>query len=84
MTCPGCQQENPAQARFCMKCGTRLTLACTKCNTELPSGAAFCIACGQPRGVPWAASDWQAGDQSRDQPFSPSRRPGRRLLGKHG
>jgi Double zinc ribbon len=48
MTCPGCQQENPAQARFCMKCGTGLTLACAKCNTELPEGAAFCFACGQP------------------------------------
>ena len=48
MTCPGCQQENPAQARFCMKCGTALTLACAKCNTELPAGAAFCFACGQP------------------------------------
>jgi len=48
MTCPGCQHENPAQARFCMKCGTGLTLACAKCNTELPAGAAFCFACGQP------------------------------------
>jgi len=48
MTCPRCQQENPAEAHFCMKCGTRLTLACAKCNTELPTGAAFCFACGQP------------------------------------
>ncbi len=48
MTCPRCQQENPAQAHFCMKCGTGLTLTCAKCNTELPTGAAFCFACGQP------------------------------------
>jgi ribosomal protein L40E len=48
MTCPRCQQENPAEAHFCMKCGTGLTLACAKCNTELPTGAAFCFACGQP------------------------------------
>ena len=48
MTCPRCQQENPAEARFCMKCGAALTLACAKCNTELPTGAAFCFACGQP------------------------------------
>ena len=47
MTCPGCQQENPVEAHFCMKCGTGLTLACAKCNTELPTGAAFCFACGQ-------------------------------------
>src|SRR2546430_11936255 len=48
MTCPRCQQENPAQAHFCMKCGTGLTLTCAKCNTELSTGAAFCFACGQP------------------------------------
>src|SRR6266487_463797 len=48
MTCPRCQQENPAEAHFCMKCGAGLTLACAKCNTELPRGAGFCFACGQP------------------------------------
>ena len=48
MMCPRCQQENPLQAHFCMKCGTGLTLTCAKCNTELPTGAAFCFACGQP------------------------------------
>ncbi len=48
MTCPRCQQENLAEARFCMKCGSGLTLACAKCNAELPTGAAFCFACGQP------------------------------------
>ncbi len=47
MECPRCQQENPAEAHFCMRCGTRLTLTCAKCNTQLPSGAAFCFACGQ-------------------------------------
>jgi class 3 adenylate cyclase/tetratricopeptide (TPR) repeat protein len=48
MTCPRCQQENSAQAHFCMKCGIRLTLTCARCDTELPAGAAFCFACGQP------------------------------------
>ena len=47
MTCPRCQQENPAQAHFCMKCGTGLTPTCARCNTEMPTGAAFCFACGQ-------------------------------------
>ena len=28
MTCPRRQQESPAQAQFCMKCGTGLTLTC--------------------------------------------------------
>ncbi len=45
MQCPRCQQENPGQARFCMKCGAGLTLACTGCGTELPIGAAYCFAC---------------------------------------
>ena len=48
LTCSRCQQENPAAAHFCMKCGAGLTLACAKCNTELPAGAGFCFACGQP------------------------------------
>ena len=26
MTCPRCQQDNPVQAHFCMRCGTRLAL----------------------------------------------------------
>jgi class 3 adenylate cyclase/tetratricopeptide (TPR) repeat protein len=26
MTCPRCQQENPVEAHFCMKCGTRFVL----------------------------------------------------------
>jgi class 3 adenylate cyclase/tetratricopeptide (TPR) repeat protein len=47
MTCPGCQQENPPRARFCMTCGAGLTLSCARCKTELPAGAAFCFACGQ-------------------------------------
>ena len=48
MTCPRCQQDNPIQAHFCMRCGTGLTLTCGTCNTVLPPGAAFCFTCGQP------------------------------------
>ena len=48
MTCPRCQQENPTEAHFCIRCGARLTLTCAKCNTALPTGAAFCFACGHP------------------------------------
>jgi class 3 adenylate cyclase/tetratricopeptide (TPR) repeat protein len=48
MQCPGCQQENPPQAKFCLECGTRLALTCTQCGTELPAGAKFCLECGQP------------------------------------
>lgn len=48
MQCPQCHQENPPQARFCLACGVRLTLACSACGTALPAGARFCLACGQP------------------------------------
>src|SRR5262244_380757 len=48
MACPRCQQENPTEAHFCMRCGAGLTLTCAKCSTALPTGAAFCFACGHP------------------------------------
>ena len=48
MQCPRCQHENPAQAKFCLECGARLTLTCSKCSAELPGGAKFCLECGQP------------------------------------
>jgi Adenylate and Guanylate cyclase catalytic domain/Double zinc ribbon len=47
MQCERCRQDNPAPARFCMKCGGGLGLSCARCRTELPAGAAFCFACGQ-------------------------------------
>ena len=47
MNCPRCQQENPPQAKFCLECGTALTLKCAMCGTEVPAGAKFCLECGQ-------------------------------------
>jgi len=47
MTCPRCQQDNPAHARFCLGCGCRLALACGSCGAELPGTARFCLPCGQ-------------------------------------
>jgi len=57
MHCPKCAKENPAQARFCLQCGARLSLLCPQCQTELPPDAQFCFACGaqvvaaQPQGL---------------------------------
>jgi class 3 adenylate cyclase/tetratricopeptide (TPR) repeat protein len=48
MKCPGCQHENPPQAKFCLECGARVALTCTKCRSELPAGAKFCLECGAP------------------------------------
>ena len=46
MNCPNCQTENPASAKFCSNCGTKLAHACPNCGTELPAGARFCFNCG--------------------------------------
>jgi predicted ATPase/class 3 adenylate cyclase len=46
--CPQCQQDNPSQARFCIRCGAGFTPSCSHCGTELPVGAAFCFGCGRP------------------------------------
>ncbi len=48
MQCPNCQTENPANAKFCLNCGTALAQCCSNCQAELPSGAKFCMNCGQP------------------------------------
>ncbi|MEA2272956.1 MAG: hypothetical protein QOI98_1664, partial [Solirubrobacteraceae bacterium] len=64
--CPSCSTENPAQARFCLACGTPLALSCAACGESLPPQAKFCMACGTPvatsdavtapaRGTPGAA-----------------------------
>src|SRR5919106_2879687 len=47
MWCPGCQHENPPQAKFCLECGARLALTCANCGTELPPAAKYCLHCGQ-------------------------------------
>src|SRR5213594_2285508 len=48
MTCPSCSQENPAGARFCGGCGTRLEAACPACQAANPPGNRFCHQCGGP------------------------------------
>src|SRR5262245_7839633 len=46
MTCPRCQAEKPAEARFCEDCGARLDAACPGCGTPLTPGKKFCRSCG--------------------------------------
>src|SRR5713226_2191376 len=48
MQCPGCQHENPPQAKFCLECGARFAVACAQCGTQLPVDAKFCPECGKP------------------------------------
>jgi class 3 adenylate cyclase/tetratricopeptide (TPR) repeat protein len=49
-TCPSCHHENPPDANFCLKCGSRLRLSCSNCGTDIPSNARFCHRCGKPTG----------------------------------
>ena len=44
MICPNCSAENQADAKFCVRCGTRL--GCPTCGAPIVPGAAFCGNCG--------------------------------------
>ncbi len=51
--CPACGYENKANARFCVKCGARLTketpggkIYCPQCSAASAEGSNFCTACG--------------------------------------
>lgn len=46
--CPRCGKENPAEAQFCMHCGTALYRTCSTCGTSNPPDAQFCLQCGTP------------------------------------
>ena len=50
--CPTCGSELPANAKFCLECGTKIELLsdnemiCPACGKKTPKGK-FCIECGQ-------------------------------------
>jgi len=46
MQCAKCRHENPAGARFCSNCGTKLELVCLKCHKTNPVESNFCNGCG--------------------------------------
>jgi class 3 adenylate cyclase len=46
MLCTKCNNDNPADASFCEKCGAKLELACPACKTSASPGARFCKKCG--------------------------------------
>src|SRR5258707_11122873 len=45
-SCPKCATANPADASFCMSCGTSLARSCPSCGAEVPGAARFCMGCG--------------------------------------
>jgi class 3 adenylate cyclase/tetratricopeptide (TPR) repeat protein len=46
LQCSACSAENPAEARFCMECGTPLERRCPACDAVVADTARFCMACG--------------------------------------
>jgi ribosomal protein L40E len=46
LACAACGTENPADARFCMSCGSQLERICPSCNAPAPAAARFCMSCG--------------------------------------
>ncbi|HEY6057966.1 MAG TPA: adenylate/guanylate cyclase domain-containing protein, partial [Candidatus Limnocylindrales bacterium] len=48
MICANCGTENPARAKFCTECASRLALVCPTCATENAPSAKFCAECATP------------------------------------
>ncbi|WP_349609233.1 MULTISPECIES: adenylate/guanylate cyclase domain-containing protein [Cupriavidus] len=46
MRCTNCGAENPAGAKFCEDCGTRLVQLCPNCGHQSSAAARFCSECG--------------------------------------
>lgn len=44
--CPACESDNPANAKFCMSCGSPLSTACPNCGSPYMPPANFCTHCG--------------------------------------
>ena len=53
MGCPSCGTQNPAEARFCMGCGTSLAGRCAACGHANPHEARFCMQCGGKLAAAW-------------------------------
>src|SRR5712664_4072969 len=51
MRCTKCNYDNPADALFCMKCGTKVENRCSSCDTVNPADANFCRKCGGALGA---------------------------------
>ena len=51
--CPNCGNKLPANAKFCLECGTKIVsleqneIICPSCGAKTPKGK-FCLECGAP------------------------------------
>jgi len=69
MKCLKCQFENPAGAKFCNECGSKLELACPQCSNVNPPSSKFCNDCGHNLVKPSTPAE------SSQQPDLPSTQP---------
>ena len=60
MRCAKCDTDNRDSAKFCDKCGARLSPRCPSCGAENRPDARFCDSCGAALGPTEAASPKQA------------------------
>jgi class 3 adenylate cyclase/tetratricopeptide (TPR) repeat protein len=44
--CRACETVNPAGAKFCVECGTAMSLVCPSCSAPHQPGQRFCAECG--------------------------------------
>jgi class 3 adenylate cyclase/tetratricopeptide (TPR) repeat protein len=55
MRCPGCDFENAAGKKFCIRCGVAFGARCLKCGSENPPEASYCGDCGAALSHPTTA-----------------------------
>ena len=70
MECPTCHYNNPNDALFCMKCGSKLERRCQHCGAEIPENAIFCMKCGKKL----TFKDPPADDKQQEIDFNAERR----------
>jgi class 3 adenylate cyclase/tetratricopeptide (TPR) repeat protein len=68
MQCPKCRFENPAEMKFCGKCGAKLESICPECNASNPPEFNFCGKCGHKLSE---AQDSIASHYSKPQDYTP-------------
>ena len=72
MQCPECQFDNPAEAKFCNECGSKLKISCPNCDNINPPGSKFCNECGHNLSITGDAPEPKVSSPSTPLPDSTS------------